>query len=159
MVQPMTSLNHNQTENYLKLTEHSLATVRPWFKSPKTWCCKFEPESKPLVWGLDLEKWPNLNLLVGSGSDISTVADSQSLLIFETKYLDGDNNPEVYLRLEYISLDANDKICMSRLFDIDEIRFWPPEIWPYPQFSTKNHRKITNRLLSLNRVCVHRKTI
>ena len=53
----------------------------------------------------------------------STVADSQSPLIFETKYLDGDNNPEVYLRLEYISLDANDKICMSQLFNIDEIRF------------------------------------
>ena len=42
-----------------------------------------------------------------------TVVDSQSPLIFETKYLDGDNNPEVYLRLEYISLDANDKICTS----------------------------------------------
>ena len=54
---------------------------------------------------------------------LATVADSQSPLIFETKYLDGDNNLEVYLRLEYISLDANDKICTSRLFDIDEIRF------------------------------------
>ena len=54
---------------------------------------------------------------------LATVADSQSPLIFETKYLDGDNNLEVYLRLEYISLDANDKIFTSRLFNIDEIRF------------------------------------
>ena len=73
-----------------------------------------------------MSAWDNI------GSSSGTVADSQSPLIFEMKYLDGDNNPEVYLRLEYISLDANDKICTSRLFDIDEIRYWPPEIWPYP---------------------------